>query len=1076
MSLLRPDHINIWQVRIQRFKDKTSQHIKELITTKTLLLRAIECIFDSMRRDAEKLRTVAVNDQLTILGQKMQQQEQQYLHLANSTYNNRLIEILHQYSLLLAYLEKLEKDAVFTHLEHNKKYKTNVQSVVNLAPLIQAHPQVSRVRQIPQAVPLCEQQIQQTQRVQRLPLQLSSTTTRRKNDVNRAEIGGRIGISDINYKTCTNGNRLCLETFPLNVDIEKVLARLVQTPIATNTNTHRDTNLNTNRNTNRNATPQVTIREARIVPTVASAVSSGQRGNVFSEMIAQVKKINDGSNHNCSAHTNSKLRCKATQLQTTQQQHQYHQPHQDRLRSQQIGQKFQTNIHWTNGSLNNLNNLNTINIATRQLNSRCEVENQLMYFGKNHDHVNIDNINNTNNINNINQINQVAAAGLLSVPLPVSNIGNIIRYCTYPAHTQSQVVEAHNYKARKAPLKFKLRSIEFEPTVNVVNNGINHVNHGQGPDSNSTNMNQVNQLRINVNAPQIDTGNINATRTRMTTTSMAPIVTGINHNQLQHHGKCSNIGNNIGNSIGIIVKTSAKTSPIQTPDIRQAANINFNVIKVPVVKNLQHIHSHHNLHSENQSNNSSYKLIVNENIRSTFSSMSPLSPSSPFSQVPEMIEFVSISSPSKSPSQSSNCGSHSSSSNTDLDMSTYSRLLTSQSPTSSMFRLPLMENINSSLVDNHNCNDSKRKGQTQTQKSNKNKNKHDKTDGCKQNNTNEDSLHSVLESFLQPIQTMAVDRGICRCAENNNVSNDNNSGFGNSDQHFQASCKNGASMTISSPVNVDHDHGHEGQMQSPSKISTISYKQANLYSKIQYDVESNPMDNIQTGGTGKIGEHASTDSTSGAHNGFRHDSVNGFGINSNIAITDGVGGVSDHDDHEMNKISKNHKIGWRCNICNKELTTQSGIIAHIRNTHRQCVDEIKKNVDNKCDTNVVNKKILQRYNITKDFNYQCKQCNKIIFTRSGIISHTNSHLGIKKYVCQYCQRRFGGKTARDRHELRHTGARPFKCHLCDKKFTLKSVLVTHFVTHTKEKNFHCDMCDKRYAQLSSLKRHQKANH
>ena len=206
------------------------------------------------------------------------------------------------------------------------------------------------------------------------------------------------------------------------------------------------------------------------------------------------------------------------------------------------------------------------------------------------------------------------------------------------------------------------------------------------------------------------------------------------------------------------------------------------------------------------------------------------------------------------------------------------------------------------------------------------------------------------------------------------------------------------------------------------------------------------------------------------------------------------------------------KVLWECGLCGKQLSSQSGIITHIRSQHKHSIIETSKLERNKgklgrigrmgrlhSKTDTVgdaraackvsndiggimdhkhavllpNAKRYERYEVTSNYNYKCKQCNKIIKTRSGMISHSQAHLGIKNYQCQYCKLRFSGKTARDRHERLHTGEKPFQCQICFKRFTIKSGLKAHYVTHTKIKPFECDICHKKYTQSSSLRRHQK---
>ena len=172
------------------------------------------------------------------------------------------------------------------------------------------------------------------------------------------------------------------------------------------------------------------------------------------------------------------------------------------------------------------------------------------------------------------------------------------------------------------------------------------------------------------------------------------------------------------------------------------------------------------------------------------------------------------------------------------------------------------------------------------------------------------------------------------------------------------------------------------------------------------------------------------------------------------------------------------KLGiWCCNLCDKKLKSQSGIITHLQSQHKQKIHNlIEKNQSIRVGPTVFTKSarlMFENYIQTEDLNYKCKICNKIIYTRTGTISHTKSHLGIKNFQCRFCDKKFGGKTARDRHELRHQGIKPFECDICHKRFTLKQGLVTHQVTHTKEKNHQCKVCGKKYTQSSSLKRHQK---
>ena len=195
----------------------------------------------------------------------------------------------------------------------------------------------------------------------------------------------------------------------------------------------------------------------------------------------------------------------------------------------------------------------------------------------------------------------------------------------------------------------------------------------------------------------------------------------------------------------------------------------------------------------------------------------------------------------------------------------------------------------------------------------------------------------------------------------------------------------------------------------------------------------------------------------------------------------------------------NVKTMWKCSLCDKKLVSQSGMVTHVQNKHRKELMDIKNrninNNNNNSDNNNNNSKrkrkkkdrifihsskkdsdILANYKMTDDLYFECKQCGRIIATKSGCMTHLNIHKGIKKFQCSYCPKRFNNRTSWLRHERTHTGEKPFECNICKKRFLQKNTLKSHMATHTKEKNFVCQICNKKYTQSSSLRRHKKKMH
>ena len=235
------------------------------------------------------------------------------------------------------------------------------------------------------------------------------------------------------------------------------------------------------------------------------------------------------------------------------------------------------------------------------------------------------------------------------------------------------------------------------------------------------------------------------------------------------------------------------------------------------------------------------------------------------------------------------------------------------------------------------------------------------------------------------------------------------------------------------------------------------------------------------------------------------------------------------DYQKANLYSKSTMDGlrpmWKCSLCDKQLVSQSGMVTHVQNKHRKELMQIKNRSNNNNSNNNSNEKnrngdvddnssngnnnnnnngvggsqssnrknnnknnrifihtskkdsdILANYKMTDDLCFECKQCGRIIATKSGCMTHLNIHKGIKKFQCSYCINRFNNRTSWLRHERTHTGEKPFECNVCKKRFLQKNTLKSHMATHTKEKNFVCQICNKKYTQSSSLRRHKKKMH
>ena len=111
--------------------------------------------------------------------------------------------------------------------------------------------------------------------------------------------------------------------------------------------------------------------------------------------------------------------------------------------------------------------------------------------------------------------------------------------------------------------------------------------------------------------------------------------------------------------------------------------------------------------------------------------------------------------------------------------------------------------------------------------------------------------------------------------------------------------------------------------------------------------------------------------------------------------------------------------------------------------------------------------------IVNDEPFACNFCDEKFSLRSHLISHVNSHTGIKSFDCIICEAKFTYHQALVRHERIHTGEKPYACQYCERRFNTKENWLAHERTHTGEKPFGCSFCDAKFAHGSDRKRHER---
>ena len=110
--------------------------------------------------------------------------------------------------------------------------------------------------------------------------------------------------------------------------------------------------------------------------------------------------------------------------------------------------------------------------------------------------------------------------------------------------------------------------------------------------------------------------------------------------------------------------------------------------------------------------------------------------------------------------------------------------------------------------------------------------------------------------------------------------------------------------------------------------------------------------------------------------------------------------------------------------------------------------------------------------VTKEYKYECQQCNKAFTKTSNLARHTQSiHEGVK-YACNQCDLQFTTQSNLTQHiQSAHEGVK-YACNQCDKQYIGQRQLKTHIKSIHEGVKYACNQCDKKFSTQSSLTAHK----
>ena len=182
------------------------------------------------------------------------------------------------------------------------------------------------------------------------------------------------------------------------------------------------------------------------------------------------------------------------------------------------------------------------------------------------------------------------------------------------------------------------------------------------------------------------------------------------------------------------------------------------------------------------------------------------------------------------------------------------------------------------------------------------------------------------------------------------------------------------------------------------------------------------------------------------------------------------------------------KIIFKCDFCEKSLSTASTLRLHIKKFHENNVKDVTCEKCGKMCTTKINlkKHFKSKHEANELKSLKCEFCENRYDRMGQLINHVKKfHEGKplpvkvkeeKIFNCEKCGKIYKSvQTLKEHVESTHEGIK-FSCELCPKQFSHRSGLKTHVEGVHEKKKFSCEICFKEYKYKTRLFEHRRQEH